>query len=71
LEQYQNTRRVELLDSDAIQTAFDQDADDVIIQSFTPSLRKSFHLRWLCGSPAWPVLGMTHDLSSNEVYDEL
>lgn len=46
-------------------------ADRVVFQSLTPSLRVGMHLRSHWQMPWVPVVGLTHDLSSVQVYDDL
>lgn len=44
---------------------------DAVIQIFRASLWPGIHLRWLCGSPRWPVAGITYGLASLQVYRDL
>jgi len=67
---YSRPDKLELLDAEAIERSIGLH-EPAVIHTFTTSLRYAFHLRWLCGSRPWPVIGMTHDLSSCEVFEEL
>lgn len=67
---YQFPNRIELLDVSDILQGISPD-DPVVIQTLETSLMEGLHLRYLCGSRPWPVIGMTHDLSSVEVYTNL
>jgi glycosyltransferase involved in cell wall biosynthesis len=67
---YQFPDRIELLDVSDLQQSIDPD-DPVVIQTLETSLRDGLHLRYLCGFRPWPVIGMTHDLSSVEVCTNL
>jgi glycosyltransferase involved in cell wall biosynthesis len=67
---YSNSDKLELMDAATIKQSIGLH-EPTVIHTFTASLRYGFHLRWLCGSRRWPVVGMTHDLSSYEVFEEL
>ncbi len=69
-EGYSNPSRLELMDAKAIKQSIGK-GEQSVIQTFNTSLRYGLHLRWLCGCRPWPVVGLTHDLSSREVYEEL
>ena len=42
-----------------------------LILTLSTSLLPGLHLRKLLERPGWPVIGLTHDISSQEVYHEL
>ena len=67
---YLSGERLELLNAPAIRSTL-HDRGPTVIHTMDSSLLAGLHLRWMCGSQPWPVLGMTHDLSSMEAYNDL
>lgn len=64
---YRSIERLEFLSTDQIRESF-ADTSRAILQSYTPSLERALHLRATLGSPSWPIVAMTHDLSEASVY---
>ncbi len=62
--------RAELLDETGLRAAFQAD-QPVVIQLLGVDLSRGLHLRWLCGSPAWPAVGLTYALSPASVFRDL
>ncbi len=62
--------RAALLDESQLREAFPAD-QPVVIQVLGIDLSRGLHLRWLCGSPAWPVVGLTYALSPASVFRDL
>ncbi len=59
-----------VLDETQLPTAF-PDGQPVIIQTLGPRLSRVLHLRWLCDSPSWPVVGLTYALSASSIFQHL
>ena len=67
---YSSPEKITLWDVNVIRTNIKPN-EATIIQCLHTSLREGIQLRWLCGYHPWPILGLTHDLSSRLVYEDL
>lgn len=71
LRNYQYPHRIELLNREELVELAKASTTETVILTLVTSLKPGQHLRAICGASSWPVLGLTHDISAQEVYHEL